>query len=130
MNAVDDANLAQIRAAEAIEQIRFEIEKSGSLRRSDMEANLERSLQVLRQRASINAHWGLVPTWPVLGRFEVLGKRAMRILLRWYINPIVEQQNQFNLAIIAAIHEIEAQVHSISLDIEAQQRDTPRDKST
>src|SRR5215212_4383637 len=29
------------------------------------------------------------------------GRRAVRYLLRWYINPIVEQQNHFNAALLS-----------------------------
>ena len=32
----------------------------------------------------------------------------VRVLLRWYINPIVEQQNRFNSATARAITEITA----------------------
>ncbi len=35
-------------------------------------------------------------------------KRLVRILLRWYINPIVEQQNRFNSSAARAIVEITA----------------------
>src|SRR5215211_3580596 len=30
-----------------------------------------------------------------------VGRRAVRYLLRWYINPIVEQQNHFNGAMLS-----------------------------
>ena len=73
-------------------------------------AAIERSIAEVRKRATVTAHWGIAPTFPVVGRLEVLAKRAMRIGLRWYINPIVEQQNECNLAIIAALYEIQAQL--------------------
>ena len=130
MNPGDASRGSQDRAAAAIRQIRAEIERSVPAERIEAEASIERSLQVLRQRASINAHWGIVPTWPVLGRIEVLGKRVLRILLRWYINPIVEQQNQFNLAVIAAIHDIEAQVHALSSDIAPDRGEIERDSAS
>ena len=36
------------------------------------------------------------------------GRRVVRYLLRWYINPIVEQQNHFNQALLAldALREV------------------------
>ena len=34
-------------------------------------------------------------------------QRVLRIGLRWYINPIVEQQNAFNDAAVAALFELE-----------------------
>lgn len=30
-----------------------------------------------------------------------LGRKGLRYLLRWYINPIVEQQNRFNAALLS-----------------------------
>ncbi len=72
--------------------------------------NIERALSEVRRLVRMNAHWGITPSWPVAGRLEVLGKRAMRIALRWYINPIVDQQNEFNLAVLSALYEIEAEL--------------------
>src|SRR3954451_8408017 len=36
-----------------------------------------------------------------VGAALVVGQRAVRYLLRWYINPIVEQQNHFNAAMLS-----------------------------
>ena len=47
----------------------------------------------------------------------MLGKRAIRILLRWYINPIVEQQNEFNAAILRALYELESELHALRADV-------------
>jgi hypothetical protein len=33
-------------------------------------------------------------------------KRLVRLLLRWYINPIVEQQNRFNSAVARSLVEM------------------------
>lgn len=42
-----------------------------------------------------------------LGAAVGASRRAARYLLRWYINPIVEQQNHFNAALLNldALHE-------------------------
>lgn len=58
--------------------------------------------------ARISAH--LPVTWetPIIGRGLALTKRAMRLALRWYINPIVEQQNAFNDAVVRALAALEA----------------------
>lgn len=63
--------------------------------------------------ARLLAHWrGEAERWAVVsahlpvggaGRLEAaLGasRRVVRYLLRWYINPIVEQQNHFNAALL------------------------------
>ena len=57
--------------------------------------------------ATINSHWAIVSDLPVVGPVVVVVRRAIRIALRWYINPIVEQQNAFNQASVAALHELE-----------------------
>jgi hypothetical protein len=47
----------------------------------------------------VSAH--LPITWErhIVGRMNAYTKRLVRLLLRWYINPIVEQQNRFNSAV-------------------------------
>ncbi len=52
--------------------------------------------------ASVSAHWRLAGDTP-LGQAKALSKRAIRQYLRWYINPIVEQQNAANAALAEAL---------------------------
>lgn len=104
---------------------------------------VERQLQIIRERVAVHrqasrppgdldagrliddaarlsrvgAHWGIVSSWPVAGRLEVLWKRVIRIMLRWYINPIVEQQNDFNSAVLRALYEIESEVDALRADL-------------
>ena len=51
----------------------------------------------LERWSSVNAHLPLPARCPV-GMALALSRRTARYLLRWYINPIVEQQNRFNAA--------------------------------
>ncbi len=64
------------------------------------------ALEEVARLAVTNAHWGIVSETPVFGRFIVLWRRALRIALRWYVNPIVEQQNAFNQAVLRALYEL------------------------
>ena len=49
--------------------------------------------------AAVSAHLPVGGAgWP--GAALGLSRRAARYLLRWYINPIVEQQNHFNAALL------------------------------
>jgi hypothetical protein len=64
------------------------------------------ALEEVARLAVTNAHWGIVSDIPVAGRIIVLWRRALRIALRWYINPIVEQQNAFNQAVLRALYEL------------------------
>lgn len=68
-------------------------ESAGECLRAEWRATAERW-------ARVNAHLPLADT----GRFGAalgLSRKALRFLLRWYINPIVEQQNHFNAALLS-----------------------------
>lgn len=69
---------------------------------------LRKSADAVNDTWFVSAH--LPVTWdlPVVGRLGSYTKRLVRILLRWYINPIVEQQNRFNSSVARAIVEITA----------------------
>ena len=51
----------------------------------------------LERWSSVSAHLPLPARGP-LGAALALSRRTARYLLRWYLNPIVEQQNHFNAA--------------------------------
>jgi hypothetical protein len=59
--------------------------------------------------ARVSAHWGIASDLPLVGRPLVLFRRVIRIALRWYINPIVDQQNAFNEAVVRALNELSAE---------------------
>ncbi len=60
--------------------------------------------------ATVNAHLPL-ETAGRLGAVVGASRKAIRLLLRWYINPIVEQQNHFNAALLSleALHHAREQ---------------------
>ncbi len=64
--------------------------------------------------ASVSAHLPLQSTLPVAGPIVVLAQRVIRIALRWYINPIVEQQNAFNDAVVRALTELEMRQNELN----------------
>ncbi|HEX5504981.1 MAG TPA: hypothetical protein VFW96_20355, partial [Thermomicrobiales bacterium] len=45
-----------------------------------------------------------------------------RLLLRWYINPIVDQQNDFNAAAVRALHELAAGQEALRREVESGSR--------
>ena len=61
------------------------------------EVELARSLEEVRASQGVSAHWPIVWKTPLQGFFATI-QRLTRRFLRWYINPIVEQQNAFNAA--------------------------------
>jgi hypothetical protein len=77
---------------------------------SDM--RLRPQLAQLTLRQSVNAHW-LLEQRNLYERVVVPINKLVRRYLRWYINPIVEQQNAFNAAAaetVAALLAADAQV--------------------
>ena len=71
-------------------------------------AELRRSADAVNDTWFVSAHLPITWDLRVVGRLGAYTKRLVRILLRWYINPIVEQQNRFNSATARAIVEINA----------------------
>ncbi len=66
-------------------------------------------LERLRTVTMVNPHLPIAwPTWPpgLWPKVEALAQKVIRRLLRWYINPIVEQQNRFNAAVTEALTEM------------------------
>ena len=56
--------------------------------------------------ARVNPHLPIAwPSWPpgLWPKLVALMQKIVRRLLRWYIDPIVEQQNQFNAAVAQAL---------------------------
>jgi hypothetical protein len=68
---------------------------------------LRKSLDEVNDLWFVSAH--LPVTWnsPV-GHVLAYAKRLARLLLRWYINPIVEQQNLYNSAVARTLVELTA----------------------
>ena len=74
--------------------------------------NLVRQAQ---ENWQISAH--LPITWggpPLIGRGIAYAKRVTRLLLRWYINPIVEQQNNYNAAVSRALLQMDAYLEQLT----------------
>jgi hypothetical protein len=67
--------------------------------------------------ATVSAHWGIASDVPVVGGLLVMFRRVLRILLRWYINPIVEQQNRFNQATVRALWELRLENENLRADL-------------
>ena len=66
--------------------------------------------------ARINPHLPIAwPRWPkgFRAKATALGQKIIRRMLRWYINPIVEQQNRFNAAVVEALEEMRDQLRTV-----------------
>lgn len=72
-------------------------------------AEARSALTEAMEAAHISAHTPILWDVPVVGRGIALVKRVVRLLLRWYINPIVDQQNDFNAAAVRALSDLAAE---------------------
>ncbi len=72
-------------------------------------AEARSALTEAMEAAHISAHTPILWDLPVVGRGIALTKRTVRLLLRWYINPIVDQQNDFNAAVVRALSDLAAE---------------------
>jgi hypothetical protein len=99
-------NLAQIDVASILEGLRAEVrarrQAQGQAEEGPLERDLRRSLDEIELHRVISAHWPLLgKTMPQ--RVVALVNKLVRRYLRWYINPIVEQQNAYNDAVARAL---------------------------
>ncbi len=85
--------------------------KSNSITDIDIKDNLELD-ELLNNKNFNNSNWLINPEKlitshrKIIGKFIVLGKKTVRKFLRWYINPIVEDQSKFNGSVTRCINEI------------------------
>jgi hypothetical protein len=96
----------QVDVATIVEQLRRQVRQQREgrldssvhqLESSFDEVQLARSLEEVRANQGVSAHWPIVSKTPLQAFFAFI-QRFTRRFLRWYINPIVEQQNAFNAA--------------------------------
>jgi hypothetical protein len=89
-----------------LEQLRASVREQriaqGNNTLSATEQELQRSLDEIELHRVISAHWPLKAHNPV-ERVINLFNKIVRRLLRWYINPIVEQQNAYNEAVARSL---------------------------
>src|SRR3954452_387687 len=100
------ADAAQIDVAGILEGLRAEVRArrlaQGQAEESPLERDLRRSLDEIELHRVISAHWPLLGK-TVPQRIIALVNKLVRRYLRWYINPIVEQQNAYNDAVARAL---------------------------
>ena len=105
--------------ASALEAIRASVRRNaGYASAADVPpATTSTAVTELADLAIISAHLPITWSTPVVGQAIALSKRATRLLLRWYINPIVEQQNTFNESLVRTITTIEERLREIEREL-------------
>ena len=105
------ANIAARRAAQP--DLALPPGGSGSLRAA------RASLRAMSLREHVDPHFPIAwPTWPpgTVPKITAAVQKVVRRLLRWYINPIVEQQNQYNAAATATVTRLTDALERLSLE--------------
>ena len=100
------AGAEQVDVGAVLERLRADVrarrQAQGQAAQSPIERDLRRSLDEIELYRVISAHWPLLGK-TVPQRAVALLNKLVRRYLRWYINPIVEQQNAANAATRAAL---------------------------
>ena len=118
----EDSTLSGVDPAQALAELRDQIRQRSARLGGRLDAGslgagggADFSMNQVRQSVDeVNDLWfvsaHLPITWkvPGVGTAIAYAKKATRVLLRWYINPIVEQQNRYNSAVARALVEITA----------------------
>lgn len=86
-------------------EVRAQRMAHGDAAESQIERELQRSLDEIELNRVISAHWPLHGR-TIPQRVIVLINKVVRRYLRWYINPIVEQQNAANAAFTVALMQL------------------------
>src|SRR6185503_20864221 len=99
-------DVAPIDVAGILEGLRAEVRArrlaQGQAEEGPLERDLRRSLDEIELHRVVSAHWPLLGK-TVPQRVIALINKLVRRYLRWYINPIVEQQNAYNAATTVAL---------------------------
>lgn len=113
INSEQGSNTAGIAAT--LNQLREEVRSRREKLHGTELSELRGVIKQVNETWNVSAH--LPITWggpPLIGRALAYAKRAVRLLLRWYINPIVEQQNNFNAATTRSLYQINAYLEQLT----------------
>ena len=80
---------------------------------NDAIVEIQMNLDIANKLWNIPAEYSITSHRRLLGPLIIFGKKVVRKLLRWYINPIVKSQNEYNQYIIRAMN---ATFHQLKLN--------------
>lgn len=101
--------------AKELAQLRQAVKERREKLHGDELSELRALVRQVNERWNVSAH--LPITWggpPLIGRGIAYAKRVTRLLLRWYINPIIEQQNNYNAAATRALLQVNAYLEQLT----------------
>lgn len=125
MNRTQEIML-RLKEATKAEKMRLEQDKSNAesaIVKTERDI-IEDQLQKLQLEVEKNnLKWNIVTEWLItshrktIGRFIVFGKKVVRKLLRWYINPPFDQQREFNGSVTRSINIVNELLHNYTNEI-------------
>jgi hypothetical protein len=122
---VKTAREESIDVAATIATLRAQAVARGQAMGLSAQTPLDDPLRRAEDLAHISAHFPIMWTIPVVGRGMSLVQRAIRIGLRWYINPIVDQINDFNEATVTALNTLAARQEALAARLAALEAESP-----
>jgi hypothetical protein len=105
-----DENIAEV-LNRLREEVRLRREKLHGAELSELRSVIKQANELWNVSAHLPITWGAPP---LIGRAIAYAKRITRLLLRWYINPIVEQQNNYNAATTRALLQLNAYLEQLT----------------
>jgi hypothetical protein len=96
-------------AALILQQLKREVRSQRLPGAANQSAALAAAFKQVRLTSWVNPHQPIAwPRWPQSWgpKAVALAQKVIRRLLCWYINPIVEEQNQFNAAVETALRAL------------------------
>ena len=92
--------------AAILKQLKREVRNQRLKGEMDQSVTMTTALAQVQLASQVNPHQPIAwPNWPpgLWPKVVALIQKVIRRLLRWYIDPIVEEQNHFNAAMTAAL---------------------------
>jgi len=97
---------SDIDVAEVLRQLKREVREQYRDKQYEVSLSRAAALEQVHATSWVNPHQPIAwPHWPdgVWPKAVALIQKVVRRLLRWYITPLVEEQNRFNAAVTAAL---------------------------
>jgi 2-polyprenyl-3-methyl-5-hydroxy-6-metoxy-1,4-benzoquinol methylase len=102
--------------ARVLSRLKEEVRKQKPLDAEALPAEKTISLRRVHATTYVNPHlpigWPELPSG-ILPKIAAIVQKVVRRLLRWYINPIVEQQNAYNSAVTTVLQSMVQQIEAL-----------------
>jgi hypothetical protein len=111
-------NIAEV--AQTLRQITAQARQRGADRFFTSFSGQRPSIKAMQQKVWINSHWPIAwPRWPAgfRAKLTALWRKVIRRALQWYIDPMVQQQNEFNQATLNAMRLVSQELLALRLSI-------------